>query len=209
MRALEEAPDPLERARFLPHHVEIALASGDLESATAAAEELEAIAQDYRGPRLVASAVSARGAVLLERPDPSAALTLLRQAVRLWTEIDSPYQLALDRVRCGQACRSLGDDDGAVMEFEAARDIFESLGANRDALHAAKLLGHATHPGGLSDREVEVARLVATGISNKQIATELSISERTVARHLSNIFAKLGVSSRAGLAAFALKKGLA
>jgi ATP/maltotriose-dependent transcriptional regulator MalT len=208
-RALEEAPDRLERARLLPPHVEIALAAGDLESAAASADEMEAIAREYRGPRLIASAASARGAVLSERPDPSAALTLLRRAVRLWTEIDCPYNVALVRLQCGQACRSLGDEDGASMEFEAARDIFERLGAARDARKASELLGQATHPEGLSDREVEVARLVAAGMSNKEIGTALFISERTVARHLSNIFAKLGVSSRAGLAAFALKKGLA
>jgi ATP/maltotriose-dependent transcriptional regulator MalT len=209
VRALDEAPDRLERARLLPHHIEIALVAGDLESATAAADELEAIAREYRSPRLMANAVSARGAVLLAQQDAPAALTLFRRAIRLWTEVDSPYQVALVRVRSGQAHRSLGDEDGAIMEFEAARETFERFGANRDARQAAELLGEATHPGGLSNREVEVVRLVATGKSNRQIAAELFISERTVARHLSNIFAKLAVSSRAGVAAFALRKGLA
>jgi DNA-binding NarL/FixJ family response regulator len=157
----------------------------------------------------MANAVSARGAVLLAQRDAPAALTLFRRAIRLWIEVDSPYQVALVRVRSGQAHRSLGDEDGAIMEFEAARETFERLGANRDARQAAELLREATHPGGLSDREVEVVRLVATGKSNRQIAVELFISERTVARHLSNIFVKLAVSSRAGVAAFALRKGLA
>lgn len=133
----------------------------------------------------------------------------MRRAIGLWTDIDSPYQIALERVRVAEAYRLLADDDAAIMELDAARGVFESLGASRDARRAAELLGETTYPGGLSDREVEVLRLVAAGKANKQIAAELLISERTVARHLSNIFVKLDVSSRAGAAALALKKGLA
>jgi ATP/maltotriose-dependent transcriptional regulator MalT len=209
VRALDEAPDRLERARLLPHHVEIAIAAGDLEAAASGVKELQAIADDYQTPRLTASALSAQGALLLARSEPSAALTALRSATRLWSDIDCPYQVALDRVRIADAYRALGDDDGSIMELEAANEAFQRLGASRDVSRTAELLKGTTHLAGLSDREVEVLRLVAAGKSNKQIAADLFISERTVARHMSNIFVKLHVSSRAGAAAFALKNDLA
>lgn len=209
VRALDEAPDRLERAKLLPHHVEIAIAAGDLEGATAAVNELQGIADDYQTPRLMACALSARGALLLAQADPSGALTTSRRAVRLWMDIDCPYQVALERLQIAEVYRLLDEDDAAIMELDAAREVFESLGASHEAHRAAELLGEAGHPGDLSDREVGVLRLVAAGKSNKQIAAELFISERTVARHLSNIFVKLDVPSRAGAAAFALRKGLA
>lgn len=129
--------------------------------------------------------------------------------MQLWIDIDCPYQVALQRMRLADAFRLSGEDDAAMMELDAARKVFVSLGATPEARKAAQLLGERAHAGDLSDREVEVLRLVAAGKSNKEIAAKLLISERTVARHLSNIFVKLDVPSRAGAAAFALRKGLA
>lgn len=208
-RALNEARDGLARARFLPDLVEIALAHGDHESARSAAEELDAVATRYRSPGLTASATYASGDVLLAQPDAVAALAALRQAARLWNDLDCPYRAARCRVRAGEAYRALADEEGARAELEAARDVFERLGAAPDAQRCAELLGQRAHPAGLSDREVVVLRLVAAGRSNKEIAAELFISEHTAARHMSNIFAKLAVSSRAAAAAYALRHGIA
>jgi DNA-binding CsgD family transcriptional regulator/tetratricopeptide (TPR) repeat protein len=208
-RAVDEARDGLARARFLPDLVEIALVRGDHELARSAAEELDAVATTYRSPGLTASAMSARGDVLLADPDAASALAAFRQAARLWNELDCPYRAARCRSRAGEAYRALGDEEGARMELEAARDVFEQLGADPDAQRCAELLGRRTHPAGLSDREVDVLRLVAAGRSNKGIAAELFISEHTAARHMSNIFAKLAVSSRAAATAYALRHGIA
>jgi ATP/maltotriose-dependent transcriptional regulator MalT len=207
--ALEATRDGLARARLLPDLVVVALAAGDDELSRSAADELDDTAAIYKSPGLTASAMSARGAVLLAQADPAAALTTFREAVRLWADLACPYRVAIVRRGAGEALRALGDKDGATMELEAARATFERLGAGPDAEHTLGLLGRRAHPGGLSDREIEVLRLVASGRSNKDIATELFISENTVARHVSNIFAKLSVSSRAAATAYAFKHGIA
>jgi len=208
-RALDVAGDRLARARLLPDFVVIALASGALESARSAGDELDEIATVYRSPGLMASAVWARAAVLLAQLDPAAALATFREAARLSTDLGSPYRVAVARRGAGEALRALGDEDGARMELDAARAIFDRLGAGPDADQTASLLGRRAHPAGLSDREIEVLRHVASGRSNKEIAAELAISEHTVARHMSNIFAKLSVSSRASAVAYALRHGIA
>ena len=207
--AVAAAQDALARARLLPDLVQIALAAGASELSRSAADDLDGSAAIYRSPGLTASAVAARGAVLLAQEDPGAALTTFREAVRLWTDLACPYQVALARRNAGQALRALGDEGGATMELEAARAIFERLGAGPDAEHTMGLLGRRSHPAGLSDREIEVLRLVASGRSNRDIATELFISEHTVARHMSNIFAKLSVSSRAAATAYAFRHDIA
>jgi ATP/maltotriose-dependent transcriptional regulator MalT len=208
-RALDEASDRLARVRLLPDFVVIALARGDIESALSAAEELDEIATVYRSPGLMASAMWARAAVLLAQLDAGAALATFREAARLSTDLGSPYRVALARRGAGEALRGLGDEDSARIELEAARAIFDRLGAGPDAEQTASLLGRRAHPSGLSDREVEVLRNVASGRSNKEIAADLGISEHTVARHMSNIFAKIGVSSRTSAVAYALRHGIA
>lgn len=206
-RALDEAPDRLNRAKLLPARVQISLARKDETAATQAAEELAATATDYHSPRLTAATYAARGALLLFRTDPEEALVQLREAVRLWSELDCPYEEGLARVLSGKALRALNHEDGAKMELKAAREIFARLGSTAELQRTEQLLGDA-NPGGLSDREVDVLRLVAEGRTNKEIAAELFISENTVARHLSNIFLKLDISSRAAAAAYALKHGI-
>jgi ATP/maltotriose-dependent transcriptional regulator MalT len=208
-RALDDAPDRLARGRLLPHHIDISLAAGDVATATVSADELDTIVKDYPTEGMTAHAVAARSAVLFAQRDYEAALPMLRRATRLWTEIGCPYQASLVRVLTGRALQARGDDEGAAAELEAAKETFEHLGAAPDERGVVELLRGARHSGGLSDREVEVLRLVVAGRSNKQIAAELVISDRTVARHMSNIFVKLGVSSRAAATAFALKHGLA
>jgi DNA-binding NarL/FixJ family response regulator len=120
----------------------------------------------------------------------------------MWGRIGSPYEMARCRLLIGRACRKLGDEDSAVAELTAARRTFDELGAAPAERVAADLLSPTT-PGGLTPREVEVLRLIAAGRSNSEIATALVLSEKTVARHLSNIYTKIDVSSRTAAAAFA------
>jgi len=133
----------------------------------------------------------------------------LRAACAAWNELDVPYEAARTRVLLGDAYAQLDDTDGAERERAAARACFERLGAVRD-VEALDSRG-STREGsdhGLSPRELEVLGLVAAGHTNRDIAGELFLSEKTVARHLSNIFAKLAVSSRSAATAYAYEHGL-
>jgi DNA-binding CsgD family transcriptional regulator/tetratricopeptide (TPR) repeat protein len=205
-RALTETTDRLGRSRLLPVAVEVFLAEHDADAAAAAADELDAIAGQLPMPSVQAMAGHARGAVLLESGDAAAALPLLRRAWRRWRDLDAPYEAARTRVLVARSCRLLGDEDSAVMELDAARQAFVSLGARPDVAVVDRLLTGAGGP--LSPREREVLRLVAVGRSNHEIATELVLSERTVARHVSNILAKLQVPSRTAAAAYAFEHAL-
>ena len=205
-RALAEATDPSGRARVLPALAEIELAAGDLEASRAAGDETAAIAAAFDSPLLDAMAARAEGALQLAGGAAEAALPSLRRSAHGWQELDAPYELARTRELLARACLALGDEDAARMELDAARATYATLGAAPDL---ARL--DAPPPGdrhGLSARELEVLRLVASGAGNKAIAAELVLSEKTIERHLSNIFAKLGVSSRAAATAFAYEHGL-
>ncbi len=157
---------------------------------------------------LQALAAHAGGAVELAEGDARAALASLREACRLWQELEAPYEVARTRTLLARACRALGDEEAAALELDAARRTFEELGAAPD-LERLEAPGGQADAHGLSERELEVLRLVAAGRSNREIAAQLVISEHTVARHLQNIFAKLGLSSRTAAAAFAFEHGLA
>ena len=152
----------------------------------------------------------ANGAVLLAEGDPRAALAALRASWTAWQALDAPYEAARTRVLVGLACRALEDADAAALELDAAADAFRELGASPDFARVESLREEpAARPaGGLTGREVEVLRLVASGKTNREVAADLVISERTVARHVSNIFDKLGVPSRAAATAYAYEHGL-
>jgi DNA-binding CsgD family transcriptional regulator len=203
--ALDEAQGPLSRARLLGAYVEIMLAVSDLDAARSAGDELATVAADLDAPVLNAMAAHALGAIGLAKEDARAALAQLRRAQAAWQEVDAPYEVARVRVLVGRACRALGDDDTAALEIEAARRVFRRLGAAPALADLDKASGSAPAQGldGLTAREVEVLRLVASGKTNRAIAAELVISEKTVARHVSNIFAKLDLSSRAAATAYA------
>ena len=203
-RAAGETSDPLARARLLPAQVEIMLAAGDAEAAAHACGELAALAGRMPSRALEATAAHAVGAVRLARDDPRGALAALRGAADTWQELEAPYECARVRELVGLACRALGDEDSAALELEAARETFARLGAAVDAAR----LGRPGAGHGLSPRELQVLRLVAAGETNRAIAAELVLSERTVERHVSNIFAKLGLSTRAAATAFAYEHGL-
>ena len=208
-RAISETTAPLKRAALLPAHIEIELAVGDVEEARAACRELGDFAETFGSTMLSALAAHSRGAIQLAEGDARAALVSLRQAARLWQELEAPYETARARSLIGSACRALGDEDAAELELEAARDSFRELGAAPDL---ARLDVQATSAlddsHGLTPRELEVLRLVASGKSNREIAAALVISEHTVARHVQNIFAKLGLSSRSAATAFAFEHDL-
>lgn len=197
------------RISVLAPYVEIMLAANDVAAARAGAEKLAAVANAIGAPMLRAQSSHAVGAVCLAEGEPSAALIALREAWALWQELEAPYEAARVRVLIGRACEQLGDRDTAQSHLDAARSVFERLGA-------APALSELDEPGPelgrgaseLTGRELEVLALVASGKTNRQIAAELFISEHTVARHLSNIFDKLDVTSRTAAAAFALEKVL-
>lgn len=207
-RVTEEARDPIDRSRLLPAYVEIMLEADDLGAARAAADELASIAADLDAPYLHALAAQAAGAVFLSEGDSWAALTKLRNAHNSWRDLEAPHQAARVRVLIGIACLDLEDDATAELEFEAARGVFQALGAVPDLERVAQLVGLPRAAGALSPRENEVLTLVAAGKSNRAIGGELFISEKTVARHVSNIFKKLGLSSRAEATAYAYKHRL-
>ncbi|MEU8122438.1 LuxR C-terminal-related transcriptional regulator [Spirillospora sp. NPDC049024] len=206
-RAAGERPDPGSRAGVLAACVEIMLAVGDVPAARCAADELAGIAAELGAPLLRATAGQARGAVALAEGDARAALAELRRAWTGWRELDVPYESARVRVLIGLACRALGDEDGAGMELDAARWIFRQLGAAPDTARVEALSGRRA-AGVLTARETEVLALVATGRTNRAIAADLFLSEKTVARHVSNILGKLGLSSRAAATAYAYEHDL-
>jgi len=214
-RALAETTEPMRRARLLPAAVEILLAESDKDrggdKAARAADELTGIAGGHGTAALRAMAGQAQGAVRLAEGAAGDALPLLREAGQLWRELEVPYEAARVGVLIGLACRALGDADSAGWELDSARQVFERLGAVPDAARAGRLTGGVgtkdQHPT-LSPRELDVVRLIARGRTNHAIATELFLSEKTVARHISNIFGKLDVSSRTAVAAYAFEHGL-
>ncbi len=203
---LDDAAGFVARTRLLAAHVEVMIAAGDAASARVSADELRAIADDLGAPLLRAMALHATGAVLVAERD-RAASEVLRRAWRAWQELDAPYEAARARVLMGLACLQRRDRDSAEMEFDAARLVFEGLGAAPDLLRL-QALSRAPATGVLTAREAQVLRLVATGMTNRGVAAELFLSQKTVARHVSNIFTKLGVSSRAAATAYAYEHRL-
>jgi DNA-binding CsgD family transcriptional regulator len=210
-RAVGEATQPLKRATLLPAYVEIMLAIGEHDRASAGCRELDEIAERQKSDALRGMAADVRGAVAEAEGDAQGALIELRRALELWQELEAPYEGACVRVLIGSACRALGDEDTAMLELEAAGEVFAELGAAPDVARIDSLVPGAAsiEAHGLTKRELEVLRLVAAGKSNRDIAAELVISEHTVARHLQNIFAKLSVSSRTAASAFAFEHDLA
>lgn len=188
--------------------MEIALAAGDIDTARAASDELGETAAAFNSSGLHAASQQARGAVQLAAGDAAEAVTTLRSACRRWHELEAKHAAAETRILLARAYQALGDEDAAELELDAAGAVFERLGAMLDVRTVAELRGRTQLPAGLTDREAEVLRLVATGSSNRDIAAALFISERTVHRHLSNVFTKLGVTSRTAASAFAFENQL-
>ena len=207
--AYREAGDPLSRARLAAGYVEINLAHGDVASARAAADDLGSVAGELGRPLLTALHLQALGAVLLAEDQPEPALSALRQALAKWRELDAAYDAARTRTLIAAACRALGDDDTAELELASALAVFDRLNAARDAAAAKAMRTVVTPPSsGLTTREEEVLVHIAKGLSNRQIAERLVVSEKTVATHVGHILTKLGLPSRAAATAYAYEHGL-
>lgn len=209
-RLLAEWPPGPGRAEVLAAAVEVLLEAEDVPGARAAADELAEMAAGVDMPMLSALAAQTAGAICLAGGDAAAALRLLRRGWRIWRDLETPYHAARVRLAIGSACRALGDEEAARMEFDSARWVFERLGAEPDVTRAETLAGGSRVPEGvlLTAREVEVLRLVAAGKTNREMARDLFLSEKTIARHLSNIYAKLDLRSRAAATAYAYDHGL-
>jgi ATP/maltotriose-dependent transcriptional regulator MalT len=206
-RLLAETQGPVQRSRMLPAAVEVLVATDSGDEAEAAAAELTKIAEDFGCSGLRAMAAYCAGLVALASGDADRALPQARQARQLWSDLQAPYEVARARVLVGRAFRDLGDEDSATAELTGALRTFADLGASACRQEVEKLLGRNV-PGGLTQRELEVLRLVAAGNSNNVIAQQLVLSEKTVARHLSNIFVKLEVPSRTAAVAYAREHDL-
>jgi DNA-binding NarL/FixJ family response regulator len=209
-RLAEETQQPTPRARVLDAYVEIALVAKDMGSARAARDELKEIAGRCGIAFLHALSHRASGAVLLAEGDARSASAELKHSLAMWQELQAPYEASRVRLQIAEACRQLGDEENALLELTAARETFQQLGAlvelSRAEARMAKDQRQARNP--LTDREVQVLKLVASGLTNRAIAEKLSISEKTVARHLSNIFTKLDLYSRTAAAAYAYDHNL-
>ena len=207
---LQQRRNPASRAETLRAAVAILLSANDADAARSAAKELASTANAVDAPFLRGSSSAASGAVALAEGDAASALAQLRDACAIWRELEAPYELARARELAGLAYRQLGDEEGAQLELEAASETYERLGARPDAARVASL-ATASSPdvhGPLTGREVEVLRLIAAGKTNRAIATELAISEKTVARHVSNILTKLDLPSRSAATAYAYSRNL-
>jgi len=208
-RVVGARSDRLQRATVLPAFVEILLAAGEVGAARDASRELDETARMFDSEVLAALADHARGAVELAEGQAGTALGSVRAARQAWQRAEMPYLAARAQVLLGLACSALGDGEGAELELDAARAVFAQLGAKPDVARLDALRRkppRPPHP--LTVRELQVLRLVAAGKTNKSIAAALSLSEKTVDRHLSNILAKLDVPSRAAATAYAYEHRL-
>ncbi|WP_187432543.1 LuxR family transcriptional regulator [Agromyces mariniharenae] len=205
----EETGAPAARARLLPSLVTVSLEAGEVAEAERALAELDELARNLGSSALDAEAARARAEVELAAARPEAALPHLRRSSDAWRGLSAPYETARTGVLIARACRALGDEEGARVELESARQLFTELGTTPDLRRVESLATTAgAAPDGLSEREIEVLRLVAAGMTNRAIAAQLYISERTVHRHISNIFGRIGVNSRAAAAAYAAQHHL-
>lgn len=209
--AIGAAPDPVTRAQCLVAGVSIMLSGGQLDRAARAAKELGRIAVSIPTPALAASAAFAAGLVLEAQGSARLALQPLRTAWSTWRELEMPYEAARTQVMLARALRAIGDAESASWEAAAARACFERIGADPDVrLVDAELGALESHQvaSKMTEREQQLLRRVAQGRTNREIAEELFISVKTVERHLSNIFGKLGAANRAQATAIAARDHL-
>jgi ATP/maltotriose-dependent transcriptional regulator MalT len=198
------------RARVLAAAVEILLSAGDVDEAAAAADELSEIARGVDAPLLSGMSAHATGAALLARGDVAGAGTSLREAWDIWRDLEMPYEQAQTCLLLATVCERRGDEDDRRLELDAARKLFKRLNVELPLARITGPSGRGTlrAAGSLSERELQVLHLLAGGKTNRAIAADLFISEKTVARHVSNIFDKLGVSTRTAATAWAYQRNL-
>jgi len=195
--------DPFRCARVLRAQVEIGVATGRPAAAAAAARKLRTLANDFGTPGFEAWADHAAGLVALAAGKALDAIEPLSRAAEGYRRMQAWYDAASADARRADAHRLLGDAAAERELRDEAESVFRRLGTT------AKWAPDDVPPaGGLTGREVEVLRQVATGLSNRDAARALSISEATVRRHLANIYLKLGVGSRTAAAAWAHEQGM-
>jgi DNA-binding NarL/FixJ family response regulator len=204
---VRDTRNPLARSSLLPALAHIAIAAGDLPAARDAVTELDDILSRFPTRTLRAAVLATRGRLELADGNAVDATETLRQALESWLALEVPYEVATVHTLLGQALRQSGDETGAAASFAAATKLFDQIGARLDA-DVVVGAGKPALPAGHTMREVEVLRLIAAGLTNSEVAAELYLSVKTVARHLSNIFTKTGVTSRAAATAFAFEHHL-
>jgi ATP/maltotriose-dependent transcriptional regulator MalT len=209
-RAADQSSDPGTRARLRAAHVEIALAAGAPADAHAAADDLRALTGQLGSPYIHAVSDLANGGVFLADGDAQAACRTLSKALAGLNHLNARYEAARAQVLLGLAYRHFGDLATGELELQTARRTLQDLGADPDVARVDELLGSSAAGGsGLTPRELQVLRLIAEGKTNDEIASALVVSRHTVRRHVQNIFAKVGVSSRSGATAYAFRHRLA
>ncbi len=207
--ALAQLDHPVERSRILPGAIEIHLAAGDVDAAATATEELTGIAADYPTETLTALVTTAAAAVRHAQGRHEEALALYARAKTLWSRLEAPYDVALARLGLAETAAVMGDADTAQLEAAGAAEVFDTLGAAPAAARARALIGDPqTNSHTLSPRELQVLALVADGLTNREIAATLILSERTVDRHVSNMLTKLGVATRTAATSYAYEHGI-
>jgi DNA-binding CsgD family transcriptional regulator len=209
-RTLASVRDPVGRMRLLPAAVEIMLAVGDIETARDLGKELLGFAARYVSDAVDAASAEAIGDLSFAEGNLEESLPSYGRAAELWRDLHAPYRLSRLRMKIGQTCAALGDSEGGCREVEAARDVFDRLGAEPDRLAAEAMLRGLSQGKErlLTPRQIEVLQLVAEGLTNREIAERLGLSERTVDRHVSDTLARIDAPTRAAAAAFAIAHGL-
>ena len=202
LRVALSGQDRLGRMGMLRAAVEIALARDRIDEAEQHCRELEDGAKAFGTPGFRACAAHARGAVLVRRGDFAAALHSLESALRGYRIQKSRYETAEVYEWMALAHNGVGEHDTAAADVATAESIYAQL-----AVEPSSTCGRRA-PGGLTRRELEVLRAIASGATNRQVAQQIVISEKTVARHLANVYAKLGVSSRTAAVAWAYQQGV-
>jgi ATP/maltotriose-dependent transcriptional regulator MalT len=205
---MEQTSASLARASLLPNYVQVAVAAGDLDHASAAVDEFSSLLERFDSPAGQAALRVAQGRVLLATGDPHRARVTLQDAHERWQHLAVPYEAATTGTLLGEALRECGDEEAAAAAFGAAAALFDQIGARIIDDTPEPGAPREALPAGLTHREVEVLKLVAAGLTNKEMAAALFLSVKTISRHLSNIFTKIGVTSRAGATAFAFEHGL-
>jgi ATP/maltotriose-dependent transcriptional regulator MalT len=211
--------DRMERVAGLELLVRAQAALGEHAPAAETLRALEAIATVVATPALRAAAKFSEGIVAVAGGDYEVARRRFEDAVDLFGRSGAPYEVARSRLELASVLAALGRSEAAAKEVGAAREALKRIGAGREASRAAALLrqveasgrgrnGKAAGLASLTPRELDVLRLVARGLSDKQIAAALGLSEHTVHRHIANVLAKMGLPSRAAAVAQAAHQGL-
>ena len=203
--------DRLRQVAALELLVKAQVARDEVNLASSALVELSAITAGLSSRPMQASARFAAGLVFAAQNNRDSALACFADAVEWWTRSGTPYEAARARLQLARGLAALGRHLQATEEARSALAVLRTIGATREVERATALLRRLEGPPsgrdgggpGLTKRELQVLRLIARGLSNKEIALQLIVSEHTVHRHVANIFAKLNLPSRAAAAAYA------